>query len=148
MFIFLLPILFAILYIIYKNIRKPKKHIFFVGPRSTGKTSTLYYLLNKKEVETVPSLEDFEVTYKNYIIHDVIEKKGKTFNDIYSIKTDDKYFFFFRNNDQLIDYEKGYDVTFVFTGKSKKCDLRNEMRHKLVCLEDEPERMRKLIEKV
>lgn len=147
MLLLFVVILLAILIYFYFT-RKTTKHIYFVGPRGSGKTYTLYYLLYKKPIATIPSLEDNEVKYKKYIIHDIIEKKGKTFNEIYSISTTDKYFFFFSTDDQLLDYEKGHDVTFVFVGKRENCNLRNELRDKLVCLENEPERMRNLIEKV
>ncbi|KAM0675679.1 hypothetical protein GVAV_001047 [Gurleya vavrai] len=147
----LLSILFLISiplsYLIYKLTRKQTKTIKFVGPRNSGKTQTLQKLIDKKEVKTVPTLESYYIEQNNLVIHDIIPVKGKTFNEIYGLEDNSKYFFFFKEINDLVDYEKGFDVNFVYLGKETEIKKFSEnLRNKLICLENEPENIRKYIE--
>ncbi|KAM0678069.1 hypothetical protein BDAP_001324 [Binucleata daphniae] len=76
---------------------------------------------DKYKIKTVPTLEDYKIQLKNVTAHDIVPCKGKTFNEIYKI--DDKnarYFFFYNNVNDLIDYERGFDVLFVKVQKENE----------------------------
>lgn len=135
----LLCIPIAIIFFFLK--RQPKqKHIRFIGPRGTGKTATLHHLLGGKAVETVPSLEDNEIQQGNLTFHDIVPKKDeKGFNDAYGLNDKDaRYFFFFNTENDLVDYERGYDVYFVHCGEWNG-RFREGLKKRLITVKDKPE---------
>lgn len=150
--IFILPIIIALLFYYYRT-RKTKttRTIKFVGPRGSGKTITLQHILGKKNIQTVPNIEDNTEQYKNKLIVDcVCHPEKKDFFEIYNF--DDKnaiYFFFFNHENDLVDYSSGFNTFFVFYGSKKLLKFgRSELKMRLICLENEPDRLKKVIDEI
>lgn len=147
MFIYLISFFLVILFLIYKKFRKSKKVIKFVGPRKSGKTHVLA-LLQKKSARTVPSLESYSVKLGSHTIWDIVPANGPTkgFFESYGINDASTYFFFFNSVNDLIDYERGYDVWFVKVGELKE-RFSDSLRSKLIVIKnDDVEELRRRIE--
>ncbi|KAM0671381.1 hypothetical protein OCOL_001496 [Ordospora colligata] len=136
-FVFFLIVL-TLAYMLFMSVkgRKGSSIVKFVGPRGTGKTTTLNALL-RVNGKTVPTLESYKVMYESITIHDVIEKEG-SFLEKYGI--DDAsatYFFFLKDfNDACKHPEtKGFDIRLVYFGS---CDASKAKEQKVIVLNGNP----------
>lgn len=79
------------------------------------------------------------MAYENFIIYDVVPKKDEcSFNAIYGINDEKtKYFLFFNDENDLVDYERGFNVYFVHCGEWNG-RFREGLRNRLIVLKEDP----------
>ncbi|EJW05239.1 hypothetical protein EDEG_00704 [Edhazardia aedis USNM 41457] len=150
MFLFLILLLLSIVSLIYLLILKRNKQVYkFVGPSGGGKTFTLHKLLGNNQIKTVPSLEDNIVETKRAIIHDLIpNENGESFIETYKLDYNckSKYFFFFNDPLDIVDFEGGLDIMFVY--RKQKESLKGfpiALSNKLIILNGETSNLNKFI---
>ncbi|KAF7684726.1 hypothetical protein TCON_0079 [Astathelohania contejeani] len=109
MITYLIITLIITLIVFYYN--KEKKKFIFIGPRNTGKTRTINYLLGH-DFETVPTLEPYTITHEGYSITD-----SPIMDANISEPMDPKYeYFYFIRSSKDIDTAPQFKGWFVYYG--------------------------------
>lgn len=137
-----------LLHRIIKRTKVQKRRIYFVGPRSTGKTTAICSILlhvNDKKIRqikrTVPSRETHLTTINNLEIVEVQQSEEE--NDIkkFSINGRDRFIFFMKSSgEETYPSLSGFDVTFVVWKKTAQ-----KTRKDIVYLEEDPMKIIELI---
>lgn len=135
----------TLVYILFLATRKKNSKLFFVGPRSTGKTLALLSLLGL-ENKTVTTLSNHRIMYKNVEIFEVVpEDQAVDFAKKFRLNTEDKFIFFLKNMEELDSFPDltEFDITFVMWKKTTEKAKKN-----VVYLEESREKLRDLIVKL
>lgn len=127
-----------------------RKKVYFVGPRSSGKTTAICKILmnsNNKKIKTikrtVPTLETSHTILNDLEIVEVKQSEDDDPVTKFSINGTDKFIFFIRNNDDVYPELKGFDVTFVIWPKTI-----NHIRKDIIYLDENPKKLIELIYKI
>ncbi|KAF9762339.1 hypothetical protein NGRA_2085 [Nosema granulosis] len=141
--------IFLCLYFIYRFlIKKRTKQVRFVGCRSTGKTTLINFLANRK-YKTVPTLEKYSTKIKDSIIEDIPECDGDLLSK-YSIDDPNyQYFFFVKDFEDYENFKQAfsslktpsaYDLKFVIT-EGEICKKQDD----LICLNGDYKAFEKML---
>lgn len=134
-----------ITYIFVKNIRKPNKKIFFVGPHNTGKTTSILQLLGLSK-STVTTLSNHSIIYKGREITELVpDDETHDFLKKFSLNLDDTYIFFVKNEEEMNDFPDctPFKVKFVMWKK-----VENKQRKDIIYLDETREKLIDLILKI
>lgn len=141
-------IIITIIRLSLKNQRRKK--VYFVGPRSSGKTTAICKILmnsNNKEIKTikrtVPTLETSHTILNDLEIVEVKQSEDDDPVTKFSINCTDKFIFFIKNNDDIYPELNGFDVTFVIWLKTA-----NHTRKDIIYLDENPKKLIELIYKI
>ncbi|KAM0681356.1 hypothetical protein GINT2_000556 [Glugoides intestinalis] len=135
----------SLLYFVFLATRKKSSKLFFVGPRSTGKTLALLSLIGL-ENKTVTTLSSHRIMYKNVEIFEVVpDDQVVDFAKKFGLNKDDKFIFFLKNLEELESFPdlKEFDITFVMWKKTAEAPRKN-----IIYLEESREKLRDLIVKI
>ena len=146
--LFVLTIL--ILFLFKRRITRnsDKRKIFFVGPRSSGKTTAIKGILKQKGEDkgidkTVPTTAKHVAKLNDLEIIEKQQNEGSDDISKFAINGRDKYIFFLRDDDTEYPALAGFDVTFVLWKKTQQ-----KMRKNIIYLEEDASKLIELIYKI
>lgn len=124
--------------------RSSHRHVCFVGPHASGKTTALLKLADLDN-KTVTSLRNFTVRLKNVDISEIVPNESAIdFTTRFSINPFDRFIFFIKNEEEMKFFPdcSVFDITFVMWFKDTE-SARSEQD--VIYLDENPDELKSLI---
>jgi len=143
MLIIIFTIIIAAIIILIIAVR-PRRNtkVYFIGPRSSGKTSAIIKLMGS-ECKTVPTISTHSIVLGNRTIIELPENRNsQNFQIRYGIVPGEKYIFFMREEDEEVPKQPGMKIQFVkWRGQANETKGDDDV----VYLEESVDRLKQLL---